>query len=212
MPHTKCKTVYFFNELDERAKEKARDWYREASANDTDWHESVTDDAKTCLKFLGWDVSNIYFSGFSSQGDGACFEGSWRAADVNAAGMREHAPQDEKLNRLADTFAQIAAKYPLATASVKQRGHYSHEFCTAFDVDLPDEELDNLDYGSPEYKARGAILQDVEKEIIELSRDAMRWVYRRLEAEYDYQNSDETVDDNIRANEYTFTEAGKRFG
>ena len=32
------------------------------------------------------------------------------------------------------------------------------------------------------------------------------------EREYDYLTSDEAVDESLRANEYTFTEAGRRFG
>jgi hypothetical protein len=204
--------VYEFSELTDAAKQKARDWYREVSAADTDWHESTTDDAKACLKFLGWDITQIYFSGFSSQGDGACFEGSWRAEDVNAAGMLEHAPQDTELNRLAEAFKKIAANHLEATAGVKHSGHYYHEYCTAFDVDIPDNALENLDYGSSEYKTREAILQDVEKEIIELSRDAMRWIYRQLEKAYEFENSDETVDANILANGYTFMDTGRRFG
>lgn len=35
------------------------------------------------------------------------------------------------------------------------------------------------------------------------------WIYRQLETEYDYQNSDEQVDESIIANEYEFTEEGK---
>jgi hypothetical protein len=38
----------------------------------------------------------------------------------------------------------------------------------------------------------------------------MRWIYRQLEREYDYQNADAQVDENIRANEYEFYEDGKR--
>ncbi len=40
----------------------------------------------------------------------------------------------------------------------------------------------------------------------------MNWIYRQLEKEYEYQNSDECVDENILCNSYTFTEDGKRFG
>lgn len=31
MPHTKSKTVYYFDELSDKAKEKAREWYREGA-------------------------------------------------------------------------------------------------------------------------------------------------------------------------------------
>ena len=36
-----------------------------------------------------------------------------------------------------------------------------------------------------------------------------RWLYRQLEAEYDHLTSDETIEEGIIVNEYTFTEGGR---
>lgn len=48
--------VYKFTELDDRAKEKARDWYRE-HALDYDWWEYLYEDAKGIgLKIMGFDL------------------------------------------------------------------------------------------------------------------------------------------------------------
>jgi len=47
--------------------------------------------------------------------------------------------------------------------------------------------------------------------LTEQLRDLARWLYRQLEREYDYQTSDDEVDEAIRANDYTFTEDGRRF-
>lgn len=54
--------------------------------------------------------------------------------------------------------------------------------------------------------------EDAEEIIVEAMRDLARWLYRHLEREHDYLSSDEVVDETIAANEYTFTEAGRRFG
>jgi hypothetical protein len=181
--------VYPFDELDDKAKDRAREWYREG-ALDYEWWDSTYDDAKTCLALAGFTVEEIYFSGFSSQGDGACFKGSWSAADTKPVkAMRQHAPKDKELHAIAATMRRIARKQPDAAMSVKQRGHYSHEHCTEFSVDARTPEL--------------------EEQIIETSRDAMRWIYRQLEKEYEWLMSDEQVDESIRANEYEFTEEGK---
>ncbi len=51
-----------------------------------------------------------------------------------------------------------------------------------------------------------------EEEVTEALRDLARWLYRRLEEEFDYLNSDEAVDEAIIANDYSFTAAGQRFG
>ena len=93
MPHTKCKPVYYFNELTDQAKEKARNWYRNGTL-DYEWRDCTFEDAKTCLALLGFTVDLIFFSGFSSQCDGACFEGSLSAADMKHGEIQKHAPSD----------------------------------------------------------------------------------------------------------------------
>lgn len=53
---------------------------------------------------------------------------------------------------------------------------------------------------------------DAEYAVIEAMRELARWLYRQLEREYEYLSSDETVDEAIAVNDYTFTEDGRRFG
>ena len=48
--------------------------------------------------------------------------------------------------------------------------------------------------------------------MLEAIRDLARWLYRQLQTEYDHLTSDETIEQSIIANEYTFTETGQRFG
>jgi hypothetical protein len=207
MPRIKEKTVYKFDELDERAKEKAREWYRDG-VQDHEWLDAVYDDAKQCLALAGFDIDRIYFSGFSSQGDGACFEGSWRASDSKPVkAMKQHAPKDKELHRIAAVMRAIGRRYPQANMSVKQRGHYQHEGCTQFSVDLGND--DDKARTAEQWAAKREAEGKVEDEIIECSRDAMRWIYRTLEREYAWLMSDEQVDESIRANEYEFDENGR---
>src|SRR5690606_33296995 len=84
MPRVMETTVYTFDELSDKAKEKARDWYRDGQL-DYDWWDSVYEMAQTAGWILGIEMDHktknvpaIYFSGFSSQGDGACFEGTYK--------------------------------------------------------------------------------------------------------------------------------------
>lgn len=218
-------TVYQFDELSDEAKEKVRDWYREGNCEDTYWSEYIIDDATTIAGFLGLDINQtayktmggatkykpaVYFSGFWSQGDGACVEGTWRASDVKVDKLKEYAPQDKELHRIVDGLAKIAKEYPDGYFKVRHRGHYSHSGCTAFDVELPSEELENLEYASPEYKSLDAKINQDQDTLIELARDFMNWIYTQLEKEWHYQNSDEQVEESIRANEYEFLETGER--
>lgn len=192
-------TVYQFDELPtEKAKEKAREWFR--SLPDDDWFRPAYEDMKECLSLCGFTVDQIFFSGFSSQGDGACFEGGWKAEDVKPGKLKELAPEDKELNRIASRMESLAEKRKSAWMRVKHSGHYYHEHCTEFDIgdttgDFGDEELPG---------------EDVD-DIKETSKDAMRWIYKRLMEEWEYQNADAQVDETIRANEYEFTEDGKRF-
>lgn len=209
MPSTASVTVYQFDELDDRAKEKAREWYREG-AFDYNWWDFTYEDAKHVLAECGFTIDQVFFSGFWSQGDGACFEGRWAAGDVKPGKAVEEAPQDERVRGIATAVEALALKYPDAGMRVKHRGHYSHEYCTEFETWLGTREIP--DDGSALWMGQEDIVdEEAEKEIVEFSRDAMRWIYRQLEAEYDYQNADEQVDDAIRANEYEFTEDGRRY-
>jgi hypothetical protein len=188
-------TVYQFDELNEDAKEKAREWWREGGM-DYEWYDAVYEDAKAIGELMGIEIDKIYFSGFSSQGDGACFEGSYAYAKSSVKAVIEYAPQDSELHRIVKALAAIQKlNFYQLTATVKHSGHYYHEFCTNIDAQRADDSFatEGLD------------------ELKELLRDFMHWIYRQLETEYDYLNSDEQVDETIRINEYTFTEDGNRF-
>lgn len=193
--HTHSVKVYKFNELDDSAKEKAREWYRQG-ATDYEWWDYVYDDAKTIANIIGIDITNIYFSGFWSQGDGACFEGSY---SYKCGGVREllkYAPIDTELHNIAVSLRDLQrpAFYQLS-AQVSHRGHYCHEGCTDISV-YDDRDGDYVDH-------------ETHDAVVECLRDFMRWIYRRLESEYDYLMSDECVDEMIESNEYTFTEEGE---
>ena len=63
--------VYKFNELSDKAKEYARDKYRE-NFDFSLCSDYVFEECKELFKLLGVSVDRFYYSGFSSQGDGAC--------------------------------------------------------------------------------------------------------------------------------------------
>lgn len=204
-------TAYEFNELSEKAKEKARDWWRNGDLNYEWWDVSYQDflqvakilgikinlrDQKCVMEGSGktWvDTSPaIYFSGFSSQGDGACFEGSYLYAKMAHEKIRKYAPQDTELHDIADKLfaVQKANSYQLA-ACIKHQGHYYHPGCMDVDVDRDGYDFDG-------------------HEVVILMRRFADWMYNMLRKEYDYVNSDEQVDDTIICNEYLFTVDGNR--
>lgn len=194
MPRTIETTVYQFDELTDEAKEKAREWMRRRISEDTPDTDSVIDDALTCLALAGFvfTASDVSYSGFWSQGDGASFTGWWRAENVKPVrAMRAHAPKDETLRALARDANVIKRKARRSWAELSRRSHhYVHEHT----IEVRAEDCND----------------DTAKLIAELARDAMRWIYKQLEADYDWRNADEQIDEDIRTNEYEFTAEGRR--
>lgn len=191
-----CKTVYKFEELSDAAKKKAIEHWNEHGL-DYEWWDAVYEDAKEIGKLMGITITDIYFSGFSSQGDGACFEGSYEYAKGSIKAVKDYAPKDENLHSIVRDLQNIQRRsfYGLS-ASVKQSGHYSHEYCTDISV------YDNRDNAPYEVDSQ------TEEALADTLRDFMRWIYRQLEKEYDWLTSDEQVSETLVANEYEFDEHG----
>ena len=190
--------VFEFSELSYSAKQTAMQWY----CNDPDafWAESVIEGAKEIGALMGFDIENIHYSGFYSQGDGACFTGSIRYAKSCAKNVKAYAPNDKEMQRIAQAWQDLQKRnfYSLR-ASIKHRWHYSHEMCTAFDC-----EDTRHNYGGLQNDA-------IEDEIKEIARDFMRWIYRQLESAYEYETSEENIAEMCELNEWRFTEDGKFF-
>ena len=214
MPEIVCTTVYQFPELSDAAKEKARSWYRELGAHD-DWWDAVYDDFERICDILGIHLKTtpvrlmgggtrqkrcIWFSGFWSQGDGACFEGYLIHAKGAAARIRDYASTDATLHGIADRLQAIQRRnfFQLA-AKISHSGRYYHEYTMSVDVTRD----------SPTWQP---LTEDAEEILTEALRDMARWLYRQLQAEYDHLTSKEAIEEGIIANEYTFTEVGLRFG
>lgn len=204
MPALKQYLIYTFDELSDAAKEKAREWYRNGQL-DYDWWDSVYEQADTAAKHLGIDIDRkgkhtpaIYFSGFWSQGDGACFEGSYRyKKGWRSALLHEFGPGDtlNELLSIGQALQEIQSKqfYKLE-ATCRHRGHYQHSGCMSVEVE----------HAEDRYRDIG----DAEDEVRDQLRLFADWIYDRLEQEHDWLTSDEQVDESIRANEYTFNEDG----
>ncbi len=187
---TKTYKVYEFDELSQEAKDKAIEHFRELQQDDTYWHEFVFDDAKEVGKCIGIDIKNIYFNGFYSQGDGACFEGNYQYEKNSVKKLKDYAPEDKELHRIAECLYKLQREnfYKL-TANVKHSGHYYHSRCT--DIIIETSEGNGVN-------------EKIENELAELLRDFMNWIYKMLRLEYESVNSDESIAETIKINDYQF--------
>lgn len=203
-------SVYKWEDLTDEQKDRIVDKLYDINVHD-DWWDACYEDFTQVAEILGIALKQrpvklmggqtrydpaIYFSGFSSQGDGACFEGTYRYNKGASKAIRAYAPQDKDLHEIADGLRDIQKPwfYRLG-ADVVQRGHYVHKFST--DIDVYDREN--------RYREITASTEDGVKELL---RDFMQWMYRQLEKEYGYLTSREAIVETIEANEYEFTEDG----
>ena len=208
--------VYTFDELSDRAKEKARDWYRETSAGDNFWAEPVTENFVEVLKACGFDIATI--QGRRSEPaiywelnpDNAGFDASWRASDVNVDPIIADRPVTYKDSEGKEQRCEGNAQLVSILERIKKLAHdrrnaygsvsVSHRGTDIGETEWTDESCDNLEC---DCAARANEFRDI-------AIDLADYLARALSAEYENQNSDETISETILANEYEFTEDGER--
>lgn len=211
---TRIKTVdlYEFNELNDEAKERARDWYRRCNDTD-DWAEFIIDDFATIVDMIGITLKTksvrlmgggtredpcVWYSVSYSQGDGASFEGTYSHKKSALKAVKAYAPADEALHTIVKRLVDVQrANFYELTATISTDSKYSHTGTMRVDV-----ERENDHDQSPSYGA--------EDEVTDCLRSLADWLYRRLVVEYEYLNSNEVIDEMMEANGYTFDEDGHR--
>ena len=222
MPRTLTATVYTYRELCPEAQAKVRDWFRTIESETFEPDVSY-EDFLMCAACLGIEIDKrdtklsggrvrqdpaIYWSGFASQGDGARFEGTYGAKDIPLGETAEsrikaHAPKDETLHNIALTLDSLQATYKQRlVALVKHHdSHYEHSHTADITCwyDDPEDGSEPLEVTIEDEQCLKAAL-----------RRFMDWMYRQLEAEYEYRLSDEAVIESIELNDYEFTAKGER--
>lgn len=172
--------------------EKRRYW----NVEDEYWHEHLIDDFKKGMAELGIRANMVYFSGFCSQGDGACFDG--RIDDKT------------KLFALPEFAAFKEFAHSLYNVTWSSRGNYCHEETLSFEFSLNEEsEPWELDYDNPlryqvdkiAYDDAMALMAKFEPVFTEWIKSKCRELYNTLEEEYDYQTEDEQVVESLIAND-----------
>lgn len=118
---TKTYTIYEYDELTDKAKEKAREWYR--NVNDypllPDCMRETAEELLTAAGFKELDIKDVYYSLFHCQGDGAMVE-------------------------FTGTYTDDTGTYRL---TVKHSGRYSHERSTIIDCINTDTGEEDYDKG-----------------------------------------------------------------
>ena len=198
--HTISVNLYTFDELSREAQHTVINRERFINVDDSFWYEPVIEDWTEELEHRGFEQVKILFSGFGSQGDGACFE-----ARINIGAYL-------KAHHLAATYPLLATYPEYVEAYLKHTGWYYHERSTRLVPYFNAEAVDPGGSGisdketcvEQEYEA---LEKDIAQEAVRLGRE----IYQALEYEFDYQTSAEAVQDTLIANEYTYLSDGRRF-
>lgn len=208
---TTTRTLYTFNELQPDAQQKAIDSYSRTAGEFFDSAEYVYEDAADIAELFGLDIRQrrktrkdgthfydpaIYYSGFWSQGDGACFEGNYSYKPGALAAVKQHIPLDTELHRIVIELQHAqAANFYRIVASTKHSGHYCHSGCMSIDLENSEDS----------YRA----IQR-EDDFIQALRDFADWIYNRLEDSYNYDTSEENARQYLEDSDNEYTEDGER--
>lgn len=213
-------TVYTFDELSDHAKDTARDWFRQHIGYDfADYSgETVVEDAGRLARMFGLDIyqrpvklmgggsrmePDVYWS-VGDRGAGASYSGSYAYVKGGVQALETEAPSvydgkeqkaNAEINRIARDLAEVQRRNFYKVQASIRHGSYSRSFGMTIDVERSD------------VVAMSDADADAVKELLE---DFASWLHRQLENEWEYRNSDEAVDEDIRANDYTFDEDGHR--
>jgi hypothetical protein len=212
-------TEFKFSELSDSAKDIVRQAYRGDYYPYDDWWDNVYEDAVRMGALMGINISttvhkartpghsykttDIYFSGFCSQDDGACFEGNYRFVP-NAVQKVKAETNDEELIRIAIEISTLQVTRRLLglepfSASISTRGNYSHSGTMNITIDDPNIDDDHR----PD-----AALRTEKDDITQLMRSFADWIYKSLEADYDYLTSDECIDQYLEDGDEKYDEFG----
>jgi hypothetical protein len=151
------------------------------------------------MKQVGIHVDKIYFSGFWSQSDGACFVGSLDNALTYL--NHHHVDQFPMLRKLIEMGGTV-------WATSDPRGRYYHSSSVSINAEC--EAF--WQCANPKSELQEAVIQRwdgmVDKEIVDFEaalaeqwRTYMNDLYTKLEEEHDYLTSDDGVWDTLEANE-----------
>lgn len=191
--------LYKFDELSKEVQEKVIQNNRDINVYD-DWHDWIIEDwINEYIPKRGFDATNIYYSGFWSQGDGAMFE---------YGGIT-----DELFNEFIDTLnlspmrRQWLVNNLYAGASGKHSGRYSHEKCCSHSIYW---EVDNgeLHWSTNFYQWLESFADEFEAFIIDKYKDICRELYRALEESYDYLTEERQIVETLYGQDYDYTENG----
>jgi len=217
-------TTYTYQQLTDEAKEKVKAWWSEHGIWD-DWYEDTYERFKKEGYALGFVIDKMNFSGFYSQGDGACWSGQVDVATWLKTHTEDSIARDAWCALIAEDFCD--KHFSIHTRS----NHYSHSntmTCVGWDwIDVDCSDLENSNH----YLTDPSIFQgmqytelhnlirstdfpytdpnDIEQAGFESAKEYADELYERLKTEYEYLTSEKNLIESCEANDWQFNNEGE---
>ena len=182
--------VFKFSELSDIAKQYAI----EKERDNVEMREYCLEPFYTALELLGFTDTQVYYNGFYSQGDGACFIGKYSYAKNTLAKVVAEFPQWIELHDIAKQLQELQRKqFYSIDCRISHRGMYYHENSMVYDIDMKNHS------------------DECESGFVEICRSLAQMFYSSLQKEYEYLCSDEWIIEDIENQDLMFTSEGKVF-
>ena len=193
--------LYTFEELSATAKEVAIENHRDVNTYDG-WWDPIFEGIREQGLAAGFNIADIYFSGFYSQGDGAMFE--YETIDETLfnkfVDQLDLSPLRKEWLK-TQTFAQSRGTHS---------GHYYHENCCNHVIDFEPNfgyDFANINF----YNWINSFADQYEEFVIAEYKTLCGELYSRLNKYNDELTSDQEVADTIIMNEWEFDVDGNNF-
>jgi hypothetical protein len=177
------------------------DKHRDINVEGWDWWDYTFDHWIEKLLPLGirTDATQMQFSGFWSQGDGASFTG-----EIDTKQFFDAHPELHKFTAAKHFIDMSAVSLRIVRGSMRGRWH-SSACCVNLDLDFEpnddEEDLRNAVHSVFYEQWLNAEGDDLETACNEIVRGYMDALYKDLEAEHEHLTSDEQVRETLEANE-----------
>jgi hypothetical protein len=218
--------TYTYEQLTDEAKENVKQWWWEHGA-EHEWWDCAYEDFKEDGKAFGFDVGKMHFSGFYSQGDGACWSGH---IDV-VAWLRSHTEDSIGREAWIQLINEDFTDKNLPIGYSDGRYYHSGTMSIGYWDSVLDGNGDDLT-GSDALLIKDSIFQGMHyrdlmslimsddacqyktmqdlAEAIEVSaRDYADELYKQLREEYEYITGEENLIEMCNINDWRFDEEGR---
>ena len=143
----------------------------------------------------GFDNAEIFFTGFCSQGDGACF-----TANINVDKVMTYF-------HLKTEYAELL-KCTNINGCIRTNGsNYSHSNTMIIELEYDETKKISVKQEQKMY----ALQETLHDAILEIAKDEANKIYKELNNSYDYLTSNDVIIDRLRSNEIIFLKDGSPF-